>query len=139
MKANVWRWTSILAAASVLAYAGTIAITDIKSFAMWRINLIGFCVMTIVCGVLLTFINHRALRSMVMASVLASLTVACIWSYILWAFLEELLKEHISYVEFLISNPFWYYVIPRSAVVLIVTLFLGAGAIVATRLLTGMD
>ena len=139
MKANVWRWTSILAAASVLAYAGTIAITDIKGFALWRINLSGLCVLSLVCGVLLTFINHRALRSMVMASVLASLTVACIWSYILWSFLRELLKEHISYIEFLISNPFWYYVIPRSAVVLIVTLFLGAGAIVATRLLTGMD
>jgi hypothetical protein len=139
MKANVRRWTSILAAASVLAYAGTIAITDIKGFALWRINLLGLCVLSLVCGVLLTFINHRALRSMVMASVLASLTVACIWSYILWSFLRELLKEHISYIEFLISNPFWYYVIPRSAVVLIVTLSLGAGAIVVTRLITGMD
>ena len=139
MKANVRRWTSILAAASVLAYAGTIAITDIKGFALWRINLLGLCVLSLACGVLLTFIHHRALRSMVMASVLASLIVACIWSYILWSFLRELLKEHLSYIEFLISNQFWYYVIPRSAVVLIVTLFLGAGAIFATRLLTGMD
>ena len=139
MKANVRRWMSILAAASVLAYAGTIAITDIKGFALWRINFLGLCVLTLVCGVLLTFINHRALRSMAMASVLASLTVAGIWSYILWSFLRELLKEHISYVEFLVSNTFWFYVIPRSAVVLMVTLFLGAGAIVATRLLAGMD
>ncbi len=139
MKIIVWRWISILSAASVLAYAGTIAITDIKGFALWRINILGFCVLTLVCGVLLTFINHRALRSMAIASVLASLTVAGIWSYILWSFLREILKEQISYIEFLISNPFWYYVIPRSAVVLIVTLFLGAGAIVATRLLTGMD
>lgn len=139
MKVIVRRWMSILAAASVLAYAGTIAITDIKGFALWRINFLGLCVLALVCGVLLTFINHRALRSMVMTSVLASLTVAGIWSYILWSFLRELLKEHISYLEFLISNPFWYYVIPRSAVVLMVTLFLGAGAIVATRLLTGMD
>jgi len=69
MKANMRRWTSILAAASVLAYAGTIAITDIKGFALWRINLLVLCVLSIVCGVLLTFINHRALRSMVMASV----------------------------------------------------------------------
>ena len=139
MKANVKRWASTLAAASVLAYAGTIAITDVKDFALWRINLLGLCVLSMGCGVLLTFNNHRALRSMVIASVLASLTVACIWSYILRAFLKELLKEPISYIEFLISKPFWYYVIPRSAVVLIVTLFLGAGAVVATRLLTGMD
>ena len=139
MKVIVRRWMSILAAASVLAYAGTIAITDIKGFALWRINFLGLCVLALVCGVLLTFINHRALRSMVMASVLASLTVAGIWSYILWSFLRELLKEHISYVEFLISNTFWFYVIPRSAVVLMVTLFLGAGAIFYTRLLTGMD
>ena len=139
MKAIVWRWTSILAAASVLAYAGTIAITEIKGFALWRINLLGLCVLALVCGVLLTFINHRALRSMVMASVLASLTVAGIWSFILWSFLREILKENISCVEFLISNPFWYHVIPKSAVVLIVTLFLGAGAIAATRLLAGMD
>lgn len=139
MKVFVRRLMSILATASVLAYAGTVAITDIKGFAMWRINLVGFCVLTLVCGVLLTFINHRPLRSMAIASVLASFTLACIWSYILWAFLEELLKEQISYVEFLISNPFWYYVVPKSAVVLVVPLFLGSVAIVATRMLTGMD
>ena len=42
MKIIVWRWISILSAASVLAYAGTIAITDIKGFALWRINILGF-------------------------------------------------------------------------------------------------
>ena len=139
MKPIVRQWTSILAAAAVLAYAGTIAITEIKDFALWQINFLWLCVLAFVCGVLLTLIGNRALRSMVMASVLASLTVAGIWSYILWSFLGELLRGNISYVEFLVSNTFWLYVIPRSAVVLLVTMLLGSGAIVATRLLTGKD
>lgn len=139
MKPIVWRWTSILAAAAVLAYAGTIAITEIKDFALWQINFLWLCVLAFVCGVLLTLIGSRALWSMAMASALASLTVASIWSYILWSFLRELLREHISYIEFLVSNTFWLYVIPRGAVVLMVTMLLGSAAIVATSLLTGRD
>jgi len=139
MKSIGWRWTGILAAAAVLAYAGTIAITEVRDFALWRISFLWLCVLAFVCGALLTIISNRALWSMVMASVLASLTVASIWSYILWSFLRELLGEHISYVEFLVSNTFWLYVIPRSAVVLLVTMLLGVAAIVATKMLTGTD
>ena len=139
MKPIIYRWTSILAAATVLTYAGTVTFTEIKRFALWPINLPFFCVLAFVCGVLLALMGGRCLRSMAIASALAALAVAGIWSGILWSFLKDLLKGHITYVEFLISNTFWLYVIPRSAVVLMVALLSGSGAIVATRLLTGRD
>ena len=135
MKQMVRRWTGTLAAGVVLAYAGTVAVTGMRDFALWQVNFLWVCALAVICGTLLALISDNALWSMVFASVMAALTLAGLWSYILWSFLGE----HISYFELLTSNLFMLYVVPRSAMVFLGTMPLGLVAIIFTTMLVGTD
>ena len=135
MNQIVLRWTSILAVAAVIAYAGTIAITAVGDFAVLPIGFLWMCALAFICGALLSLISHRAAWWMVSASVLASLIVAGVWSYIWWSFHGE----YISYGMLLLSNPFMFYVVPRCIVLFLITIPLGWAGIALTRLLIGTD
>ncbi len=88
MKPFVLRWTSTLSASVVLAYAGTTAITAVGDFALLPLGFLWMRALAVICGALLSLLRNRAAWSMVSASVLASLIVAGVWSYILWSFQE---------------------------------------------------
>jgi len=135
MKSMVRRWLGTLAAAAVLAYVGTVAVTEVKDFALWRVGFLWLCAFALICGALLAMSSDRAYRSMVWASALAALTLAGLWSYIWWSFLGE----YISYFEVLKSNLFILHVLPRSAVVFFVTMPLGLMAVVFTKMLIWED
>ena len=129
------QWTSILAVAAVLAYAGTTAITAVGDFALLPIGFLWVCALALFCGALLSLISNRAAWWMVAASFLACLIMAGVWSYILWSFQGE----YISYGRLLISNPFMLYVAPRCIVLFLITMPLGWAGIAFTWLLIGTD
>ena len=135
MKQILFRWTSILAVATVLAYAGTIAVTAVGDFALLSDGFLWMCGLAVICGALLSLISNRAAWWMVSASALASLIVAAVWSYILWSFQGE----YISYGRLLLSNPFMLYVVPRCIVFFLITMPLGWAGIAFTWLLIGTD
>ena len=135
MKPFVLLWTSTLAAAAVLAYAGTTAMTAVGDFALFPVGFLWMCALAVICGALLSLISNRAAWSMVSASALACLIVAGVWSYILWSFQGE----YISYGRLLLSNPFMLYVVPRCIVFFLITMPLGWVGIAFTWLLIGTD
>jgi hypothetical protein len=135
MKSMVRRWLCTVAAAAVLAYVGTVAVTEVKDFALLRFGFLWLCAFALISGALLAMTSDRAFWSMVWASALAAVTLAGLWSYIWWSFLGE----HLSYFEVLKSNLFMLHVLPRSAVVFFVTMPLGLLAIVFTKMLIWED
>ena len=135
MKPIMLRWASILAAAAVLAYTGTIAITAVGDFALLPVGFLWMCALAVLCGAMLSLISDSAAWWMVSASALASLVLAGVWSYILWSFQGE----YISYGRLLLSNAFMLYVAPRCIVLFLITMPLGWAGIAFTWLLIGTD
>ena len=135
IKQMALRCLSILAVASVLAYAGTIAVTAVGDFALLRIGFLWMCALAVICGALLSLISNRAAWWMVTASVLAALIVAGVWSYIFWSFQGE----YMSYGRLLMSNPFMLFVAPRCMVLFLITMPLGWAGIAFTWLIIGTD
>jgi len=132
MHLKVRQWTAIVAAAVVLAYVGIVAVTEVRDFALWSANLTWLGVIAAICGALLALVSEGAVWSIVVASVLAVLIFAGLWSYIFWSFLGE----YFSFLELIVSNLFIFQVLPRSALILITTLLLGLlGTVAATILL----
>jgi len=129
------QWTGTLAVTAILAYAGTVSFTAIKNTAMWEVNTVWLGAFALICGALLVLISESSFRFMIIASVLATVTVAGLWSYILWSSLGG----HISYFNLLNSNLCMAYVYPISAVVAIISIPLGLIGIIFTKLILGMD
>ena len=121
MRLEVRRWTAIIAAAVVLAYVGTVTVSEVRDFALWQASLGWLGVFAVICGVLLALISDGAVWSIVVASVLAVLIYAGLWSYIFWS----LLGEYFSYSELIVSTPFISQVFRQSFVILITSVPLG--------------
>ncbi len=129
------QWTGTLAVTAILAYAGTVSLTVVKNTAMWEVNTIWLGAFALICGALFALVSESSLRFMIIASVLAAVTVAGLWSYILWSSLGG----HISYFSLLNSNLCMAYVYPISAVVAIISIPLGILGIIFTKLIVGKD
>jgi hypothetical protein len=129
------QWTGTLAVTAILAYAGTVSFTAVKNTAMWDVNTVWLGAFALICGTLLVLISESSLRLMIIASVLAAVIVAGLWSYILWSSLGG----HISYLNLLNSNLCMAYVYPISAVVAIISIPLGLIGILFTKLILGKD
>ena len=121
MHSRVREWTAIFAAAMILTYVSTAAITQIHDYAFWPSSLTWVGVYATICGALLALVNKQAIRSMIMTSVIATLIFAGLWSYIFWSFLGE----YLSIFEIVISNLFFLRVLPQSIVILIMTILPG--------------
>jgi hypothetical protein len=130
MRLEVRRWTAIIAAAVVLAYVGTVTVSEVRDFALWPAGLIWLSVFAVICGVLLALISDGAGWSIVMASVLAVLIFAGLWSYIFWAFLGK----YFSYFELIVSTPFISQVFRQGFVILITTVPLGLLGVAAATI-----
>lgn len=113
MSPQARQWTATIAAAIILAYMATVAVTEVRNFALWSGNSTWLCICALVCGVLLALISDSAARSLAVASVLAVLIFAGLWSYIFWS----LLGEYVSFFEFFISDIFFLQVLPQCMVV----------------------
>jgi hypothetical protein len=127
---RIRRWAAVVATAIVLAYVSTVAVTQVRDFALWPANLVWLGAVSAVCGVLLALIDEDTVRLMVVASGLAVLISAGVWSYILWS----LMGDYFSLFELMASNLFVLQVIPRSAMIFVTTLFMGFLAIVAVTI-----
>ena len=131
MGEKVRQGTLVLAAALVVAYMGAVSISQVRDFAPWPANLAWLSFFSAICGVLLALSNDRAAQSMVVASGLAVLIFAGIWSYILWA----LLGEHISLIDLILSDFMFLYVIRLGFLIFLVSVFCGLlGTVVALTL-----
>ena len=128
-------WTGTLAVTAILAYAGTVSFTAVKNTAMWEVNTVWLGAFALICGALLVLSSENSFRFMIIASVLATVIVAGLWSYILWSSLGG----HISYLRLLNSNLCMAYVYPISAVVAIISIPLGIIGILFTKLILGKD
>jgi hypothetical protein len=127
---RIRRWAAVVATAIVLAYVSTVAVTQVRDFALWPANLVWLGAVSAVCGVLLALIDEDTVRLMVVASGLAVLISAGVWGYILWS----LMGDYFSLFELMASNLFVLQVIPRSAMIFVTTLFMGFLAIVAVTI-----
>ena len=130
MRLEVRRWTAIIAAAVVLAYVGTVTVSEVRDFALWQASLAWLGVFAAICGVLLALTSDGAVWSIAVASVVAVLIFAGLWSYILWSFLGE----YFSYFELIVSTPFISQVFPQSFVILITTVPLGLLGVAAATI-----
>ncbi|MCP4540365.1 MAG: hypothetical protein GY832_24775 [Chloroflexi bacterium] len=122
-------WTAILAAAMILAYVSTAAVTQMHDYAFWSISLAGVGVFAAICGALLALVNKRAIASTITASAIATLIFAGLWSYIFWSFLGE----YLSFLEIFISNLFFLWVLPQSALILTITTLSGLSGLVFVK------
>ena len=129
MRLRVREWTATFAAAIVLAYVGTIAVTEVQNFALWPFDMRWLGVFSAVCGGLLALICDDAIRSMVAASGLAVLIYVGLWGYTLWSFLGD----YFSPFELMVSNLFILQVLPRSAVIFGTAVLVGLLAIVVVK------
>ena len=68
MCSKVREWTAIFAAATVLAYVSSAAISQMQNYAFWSTDLAVVSVFAAICGALLALINKRAIASMIAAS-----------------------------------------------------------------------
>jgi len=127
MSPRVRQWVATIAAAIVLAYVGTVAVTEVQDYSWWSANLAWLVAFSVVCGALLALIGRSAVWSMTAASGLAVLIFVAVWDYTLWSFLGD----YFSPLELMVSNLFILQVLPRSAVIFGTTFFAGLLAIVA--------
>lgn len=125
------RWVTTVAAALVLTYVSTAALSEVGDFGLWPASLAWLGVAAVVCGALLALIGSSAAWLMVTASVLATLLFAGLWNMIYWTFLGA----YVGFFEIAISNPFLYQVLPRCAIILITTAPLGLVGVVAATIL----
>jgi hypothetical protein len=116
-----------VAVAIVLAYVGTVAVTQVRDSALWPADLSGLGVASAICGVLLVLISDSAVRLMAVASGLAVLVFAGVWGFVLWS----LLGDYFSLFELVVSNLFILQVIFGCFVIFATTFFAGLLAIVA--------
>jgi hypothetical protein len=129
------QWTGTLAVTAILAYAGTVSFTAVKNTAIWEVNTVWLGGFALISGALFVLISERSIRFMIIASVLAAVVVAGLWSYILWSSLGG----HISYLSLLNSNLCMAFVYPISAVVAIISIPSGIIGIIFTKLILGKD
>ncbi len=133
MHQKVRQWTAIMAAALVLAYVSTAAVTEVRDFALWQASWTWLGVFAAICGALLALINgsdDTAAWSIVVAPpVLAVLILAGVRCYILWSFLGE----YLSLSEIMLSNLFIYQVVSRSFLLLIVAVPFGLLGVAAVK------
>lgn len=130
MRLKVRQWTAIIAAALVLAYVGTVTVSEVRDFALWPAGLVWLGVFAVICGALLALISDGAVWAIVLASVLAVLIFAGLWSYILWS----LLGEYFSLFELIVSTLFVSQVFRQSVVLLITTIPLGLLGVAAATI-----
>lgn len=131
MNPKVRQWTAIVAAAAVLAYVGTAAVTEVRDFALWPTDLTSLSAFAAICGGLLALTTKGSFWPTVAASLLAALIVAGLGIYIFWSFLGE----YFSVFEIIASNLFVLHVLPRSAVVFLTATFVGLLGTVAVAIL----
>jgi hypothetical protein len=127
----IGRAFATVAAALVLTYVGTAALSEVGDFGLWPASLTWLGVAAVVCGALLALIGGGAAWSMVAASVLAALLFAGLWNMIYWTFLGV----YVDFFEITISNPFLYQVLPRCAIIVLTTAPLGLIGVVAATIL----
>jgi hypothetical protein len=130
MSPRVRQWIATIAAAIVLAYVGTVAVTEVQDYSWWSANLAWLTAFSVVCGALLALIGRNAVRSMTAASGLAVLIFVAVWYYTLWSFLGD----YFSPLELMVSNLFILQVLPQSATIFGTTFFAGLLAIVAVMI-----
>jgi len=131
MVTGVRQGTAIIAAAVVLAYVSMAGLTELHDFAIWPASLVWLAVAAFVCGVLLAIIGEGGAWHIVGSSVLAALLFAGLWNYIFWSFLGE----HASFWELGMSNPYINLVLPRCALILLITAPMGLLGVVAATIL----
>jgi len=133
MRPRVREWTAIVAAAIVLAYVGTVAVTEVQNYALWPFDIGWLSAFSAVCGVLLALVCDNAIRSMIAASGLAVLIYVGLWDYTLWSFLGD----YFSPFELMVSNLFILQVLPRSAVIFGTAVLVGLLAVVVVGVVQG--
>ncbi len=130
MSPQARQWTATIAAAIILAYMATVAVTEVRHFALWAGNSTWLCICALFCGVLLALISDGAARLLAVASVLAVLILAGLWSYIFWS----LLGEYVSLSEFFISDIFFLKVLPQCIVVFMMIFLSGLLGVMAVTI-----
>ena len=131
MFVKVRHWTAVIATALVLTYVSISTLSEVRDFSLWAGSLEWLAVAALVCGLLLALVGGGNASSIVAASVLSAFLFAGVWHYILWSFLGE----YISFFEVGLSNLFILQVLPRCALILIITAPLGLVGFVAATIL----
>ena len=127
MSQRVRQGTAIVAAALVLAYVGAVSVSKVRDFAPWPANLLWLSVVSVICGVLLALSSDGAVRSIVVASVVAVLIFGGLRSYMVWT----LLGQYVSLSDLVLSDLVLLYVIQRGLLMLLVSALFGLlGAVV---------
>ena len=125
--------TSIIAAALVLAYVGTVSVsTGVRDFAPWPADLFWLAVVSAICGALLVLSTEGAAWAIVVASMLAVLIFAGLWSYVNWV----LVGKYIPLFDLIISDLVSLYVFKWGLIILIISIPSGLiGAVIPLILL----
>lgn len=121
MSRRLKQGTAIIAAALVVAYLGLISITEVGDYVSWSVGLLGLSLAAALCGLLLALIDEQAIRLMSIASVLGMLIFGGLWSIASWA----LLGEQFTFVELILSDLVFSYVLRRGLLLGLITILFG--------------
>ncbi len=105
---------AVIAAAIVLAYVGTTAVSQVRGFAPWQGNLAWLVIAAMICGILIAFTNDDAIWLMIAATVLSVLIFIGLWSVIFWVLLGRALPLH----RLILSDFLFIYFVQRGSLIL---------------------
>jgi len=119
------QWTAIVAAAIAMGCIGALSFEPVSNFTPWPASgLLSLSITATICGYLLAFNTDRSNWAIVAASALATLILGAIWTYIIWELLGQF-TQSISLLEFLVSDPVFYFGIRRGAILFVFSLLFG--------------
>lgn len=113
--------TAVIAAALIVGYMGLISVSEVGDYVPWSAGFLGLGIAAALCGILLALIDEQAIRLMSMACVLGVLIFGGFWSIASWA----LLGEQISFLELVLSDLVFSYVLRRGILLLLISILFG--------------
>lgn len=111
----------VIGVAAILAYMGLISLSDVRDYVAWPLSLLELSIAAALCGILLAMAEENAIRLLAMASVLSAVLFGGFWVYASWA----LLGQRIPFVELILSDLVFLYIIQRAALLITSSLVFG--------------
>jgi hypothetical protein len=103
---------AVIAVAAVLAYMGLISFSHVSGYVAWPVDMLALSVVAALCGALLALAEGKSILLLVIASAMSVFLFGGFWMFASWA----LLGNQFSFVELILSDIVFVYIVQRSFV-----------------------
>ena len=126
---------SVCAVAAILAYMGLTSLSHVGDYVAWPADMLALSIVAALCGALLAMAEERAIRLLMMASLMSVLLFGGFWVYASWA----LLGNQFPLAELILSDLVFLYVIQRGFWLVAPSLVFGLLGVIIVELFLPMS